>query len=127
MFQEYIEKEKGINLDAYSMQELIAIVNRFKGKDMGETEMEGISRLEEESKVEVLGVRQDEKEELEKNEKLGKMEESFLQADNKKSDSFNTSTKVYHQLLKKNTVSKLYKRIFEARETIRVKIRSYSK
>lgn len=62
MFQEYIEKEKGINLEAYSMQELIAIVSRFKGKGVGETEMEGISKDEEESKVEVMNVRQDEKE-----------------------------------------------------------------
>ena len=109
------------------MQELIAIVNRFKGKEICETEMEGISKVEEDSKAEVMEVRQEEKEQLEKNEKSGKMEESFLQTDNKKSDSFNTSTKVYHQLLKKTTVSKLYKRIFEGRETIRVKIRSYSK
>ena len=60
VFQEYIEKEKGINLEAYSMQELIAIVNRFKGNEKAETEMESVRREEEDSKVEVFSVKEDE-------------------------------------------------------------------
>lgn len=56
------------------MQELIAIVNRFKGKEICETEMEGTSKEEEDSKAEVMEVRQEEKEQLEKNEISGKME-----------------------------------------------------
>lgn len=70
-------------------------------------------KKEEETKMDILNLKETvEKEELEKNDKLGKMEDSFLQVENKKNDSFNTSTKVYHQLLKKHAISKLYKRIF---------------
>lgn len=88
-------------------------MQKFKGKEKTETEMGSLQKEEEDSKVEALNLKENaEKVELDKNEKLGKMEESFLQAENKKSDSFNTSTKVYHQLLKKHAVSKLYKRIF---------------
>lgn len=33
VFQEYIEKRKGVNLDNYTMEELIDIVQSFKGND----------------------------------------------------------------------------------------------
>jgi hypothetical protein len=50
-----------------------------------------------------------------------------MRAEGKKAESFNTSTKIYHQFLRKEELPALYRRIHQQGETVSVKIRSYSK
>jgi len=44
-----------------------------------------------------------------------------------KKDSFNSSTKIYHEIISKTDYPILYKRIFLKKEKVSIKIRSYSK